>query len=396
MRFALALLLALLATPLHARPHILVDLTADRVIDAQEAFRPWHPASLTKMMTAYTVLDMMRLGEIGPDTNVKMTWWASQQSPSKMGFKPGTLVPIRDALAMIAVKSANDVSQAIAESLSDRRPENFYARMNENARRIGMIATVFVNPHGLHDPEQITSARDMGLLVRALSRDFPDWMWLWRTPAIRVAPAEGVRERSYRSFNALLERFPGANGMKTGYVCASGWNFAGSATRDGRTVVAIVLGRNTATDRVIDAAKMLERSFEAGPEAASGGTKLDELVPSAQVPAEPPNLRPVVCAAKRPASKPGELEYLPQGVQGPPGPPRQWLLPKSAATALAPVPVRTAGRVAHAPDLSGVTDLPTPRPPDPAIDDLDLVPSPYPTVPAQRPPHPSEAAAAGR
>ena len=396
MRFALALLLALLATPLHARPHILVDLTADRVIDAQEAFRPWHPASLTKMMTAYTVLDMMRLGEIGPDTNVKMTWWASQQSPSKMGFPPGTLIPLRDALAMIAVKSANDVSQAIAESVTPGRPEDFAARMNAAAQKLGMTTSYFVNPHGLHHPDQVTSARDMALLARALRRDFPEWMWLWKTPAIRTVAADGVPERTYRSFNAMLGRFAGADGMKTGYVCPSGWNFAGSATRNGRTLLAIVLGRNTATDRVIDAAKMLERSFEAGPEAASGGTKLDELVPSAQVPAEPPNLRPVVCAAKRLASKPGELEYLPQGVQGPPGPPRQWLLPKSAATALAPVPVRTAGRVAHAPDLSGVTDLPTPRPPDPAIDDLDLVPSPYPTVPAQRPPHPSEAAAAGR
>ena len=384
LRLLVLLVAFLVASTAFARPHLVFELETGRVVSAEDAFHPWHPASLTKMMTAYTVLDMMRAGEIGPDTKVMMTWWASQQSPSKMGFKPGTLVPIRDALAMIAVKSANDVSQAIAESLSDRRPENFYARMNENARRIGMIATVFVNPHGLHDPEQITSARDMGLLVRALSRDFPDWMWLWRTPAIRVAPAEGVRERSYRSFNALLERFPGANGMKTGYVCASGWNFAGSATRDGRTVVAIVLGRNTATDRVVDAAKLIEAAFEAGP-APENRPTIETLTSAEGVPQTPPNLRPQVCDV-RPASKEEPPQYLPAGFQGPPGPPRQWLAAKPARVPA--LTVRTAGRISPARDLTKTfkaLPVPVPRPADPAIDGVALVPSPYPTVPAERP-----------
>ena len=376
--------LAALTSSAVARPHLVFELETGRVISAEDAFHPWHPASLTKMMTAYTVLDMMRAGEVGPDTNVMMTWWASQQSPSKMGFRPGTLVPLRDALAMIAVKSANDVSQAIAESLTDRRPEDFYARMNAHARRLGMAATNFVNPHGLHDPQQITSARDMGLLVQALARDFPDWMWLWRTPGIRVEPATGVPARTYRSFNALLERFPGADGMKTGYVCASGWNFAGSATRDGRTIVAVVLGRNTATDRVIDAAKLIEAAFDAGPAPADRPT-VATMRSVKGVPQMPPDLRPKVCDV-RPRSKVQPPQYLPAGVQGPPGPPREWLAPKPALVST--VAVRTAGRIDPARRLTEVFDtvpVPAPRPADPPLDGLELVPSPYPTVPAQRP-----------
>ena len=341
------------------RPHILVDLTADRVLSAEAAFAPWHPASLTKMMTTYTVLDMMRAGEIGPDTKVMMTWWAAEQSPSKMGFKPGTLIPLRDALAMIAVKSANDVSQAIAESVTPGAPEDFAARMNANARKLGMTSSYFVNPHGLHHPDQVTSARDMALLVRALRREFDDWMWLWKTPAIRtVKSAENPKPRTYRSFNALLGRFRGADGMKTGYVCPSGWNFAGSATRDGRTLLAIVLGRNTATDRVIDSARLMEKAFEAGAEAAADGPRLDDLAPRDVVPPSPVDLRPVVCDVKQ-RSKREPFQVLPDGVQGPPGPPRDWIGPKPSSVVA--MPVATAGRADPTPDFETM-NVPTPDP----------------------------------
>ena len=385
--FFVLLLLLIVTAPAQARPHILVDLTAGRVLSSNQAFDPWHPASLTKMMTAYTALDQIRAGAVGPDTNVMMTWWASKQSPSKMGYPPGTLIPLRDALAMIAVKSANDVSQAIAESLGRGKAETFAAMMNANAAKLGMTGSYFVNPHGLHHPKQVTTARDMALLARALRTEFPDWMWLWKTPAIRTVPVGQEKARTYRSFNTLLGRFEGADGMKTGYVCPSGWNFAGSATRDDRTVLAIVLGRNTATDRVIDSAKFLERAFEAGPEAAAARPKLDELVPTGTVPTEPPNLRPVVCAVKL-KSKPGELQFLPAGVQGPPGPPREWLLPKPRRVET--LAVRTAGRIDPAPQLVDLDRIPVPiarptPPPKPPLDGVVLERSPGPPVPVPRP-----------
>ena len=279
------------------RPHILVDLTADRVLSAEAAFAPWHPASLTKMMTTYTVLDMMRAGEIGPDTKVMMTWWAAEQSPSKMGFKPGTLIPLRDALAMIAVKSANDVSQAIAESVTPGAPEDFAARMNANARKLGMTSSYFVNPHGLHHPDQVTSARDMALLVRALRREFDDWMWLWKTPAIRtVKSAENPKPRTYRSFNALLGRFRGADGMKTGFVCASGFNIVNTATRtmdDGteRTVLSVVLGAPSQEKRAETSAELMENGFAADP---AGLPTLETLEPYGDTTTRT-NLRSQIC-----------------------------------------------------------------------------------------------------
>ena len=249
-----------------------------------------------------------------------------------------------------------------------------------------MSGSYFVNPHGLHHPRQVTTARDMALLARALRRDFPDWMWLWSTPAIRTVATEGVEAKTYRSFNAMLGRFAGADGMKTGYVCPSGWNFAGSATRDGRTLLAIVLGRNTATDRVIDSAKFIERAFDRGPQTAIG-PKLDEFKPTGAVPGEPVDLRPVVCDVRQ-RSKPPELEYLPAGVQGPPGPPREWLQPKPKRVAA--LPVRTAGRTDPAPKLVALDRIPIPvsRPPDPTIDDVVLERTPGPPIPTLRPAYP--------
>ena len=359
------------------RPHLVVDMNTGRVLTANRAFDPWHPASLTKMMTAYTALKMIERGEAAADTDVQMTWWASRQSPSKLGYRAGTLMPLRDALAAIAVKSANDVSQAIAESLGPTA-EDFAARMNAEARRIGMTGSTFVNPHGLHHPRQVTTARDMALLVRAFRRDFPDWMWLWKTPAVR-ATAQG-KARTYRSFNQLLGRFPGADGMKTGFVCPSGWNFAGSATRDGRTVLAVVLGRNNGTDRVVDSARFLERAFEGRFEP---GPPLDELAPAAPPPVAPPNLRAAVCDTKH-APKREPLQALPAGVQGPPGPPRVWLSPSPKSVPI--LELRTSGWRPHAPDLARLdVPLPAARPPDPPLDGLVLAPPRQATVPTPRP-----------
>ena len=366
----LALLLAVVPVRASELPHLVVDLTNDRVVDAQNAFHPWHPASLTKMMTAYTVLRAIEKERFDPSTPIMMTWWASRQSPSKMGYEPGTLIPLKDALAMLMVKSANDVAMAIAETVGGST-EGFAAMMNEEAAALGMTGSTFVNPHGLHNPRQVTTARDMAILVRALDR-YPEWAWLYSAPAIREASAkEGglnlKRPRTYTSYNKLLGRFPGADGMKTGFVCASGFNLAGTATRDGRRLLAIVFGRNNGTDRAVEAARLLQLGFEAPERGDAPGPKIAEFEPAKPVPSEPRDMRQAICETQNPP-RVEPLQSLPEGVQGPPGPPRVWLGPPPAD--VTPVIVRTAGYASPWPDYSTYETLPIPttRPPDPTID----------------------------
>ena len=351
-------------------PHLVVDLSDDRVLDAQAAFHPWHPASLTKMMTAYTVLRAVERGRFDPKTPIKMTWWASQQSPSKMGYRAGTLIPLKDALAMLMVKSANDVAMAIAETVGGST-EGFAAMMNDEARQLGMTSSYFVNPHGLHNERQVTSARDMALLVRALDR-YPDWAWLYSTPAIKTKPAAKRKGRVYASFNKLLGRFAGADGMKTGFVCPSGFNLAGTATRDGRRLLAIVFGRNNGTERAIEAARLLQLGFEQIAREERDGVKpqgvaLADLKPQGGVPDRPRNMRKFVCETKKPR-RVEPFQTLPEGVQGPPGPPRVWLDPP--ARDVVPLVVRTDGWESPWPDHSKLARLavPAPRPLDPPID----------------------------
>lgn len=391
--------------PRRVLPHLVVDLSKGHVLEAQAAFHPWHPASLTKMMTAFTVLRAVERGRFDPATPIKMSWWASRQSPSKMGYEPGTLIPLKDALAMLMVKSANDVSMAIAETVGGST-EGFAAMMNEEARQLGMTSSYFVNPHGLHNPRQVTTARDMALLVRALER-YPDWAWLYATPAIREAEATqgGLRRktpRTFASYNKLLGRFQGADGMKTGFVCASGFNLAGTATRDGRRLLAIVFGRNNGTERAVEAARLLQLGFErierAGAPAPSATSakaatpklpelaklpKLAELKPGPYVPVGPPDMREAICETPNPP-RVEPLQVLPAGVQGPPGPPRTWLGPPPRG--VVPLVVRTAGYENPWPVYETMTlPVPTARPADPPIDGAPVTRSDTPPTPTARP-----------
>ena len=352
-----ALLLAVQTSGAHALPHLVVDLTNDRVLEARQAFHPWHPASLTKMMTAYTVFRAIERGRFDPKTPIKMTWWAAQQSPSKMFYRPGTLIPLDDALTMLMVKSANDVSMAIAETVGGST-EGFAAMMNEAARELGMKDSYFVNPHGLHHPRQVTTARDMALLVRALAK-YPDWKHLFTTSRISYRNSKG-KMSELRSFNTLLERFAGTDGMKTGYVCPSGFNIAATATRDGRRLLAVVFGRNSGIERAKEAAKLLQLGFEnetLPPETAT----LDALAPQGTVPSAPRNMRQAVCETENAPKV--ELQVLPAGIHGPPGPPRIWLAPRVRQT---PRVVKTVGTANPWPRLSSLTRIATPTArPDP-------------------------------
>ncbi|MBR0554217.1 D-alanyl-D-alanine carboxypeptidase [Ciceribacter sp. L1K23] len=268
----IALLPALVAgTAAHANanPVMLVDVGSGRVLEHEEAFRKWYPASLTKLMSVYTVFRAIRAGEVSTDTIVTMSQRAAAEPASKMYFKPGAKMTLDSALKIMMVKSANDVSVAVAEAVGGSL-DGFVARMNAEAARLGMSSSRFINPHGLPGKGQYTTARDLAVLTLALRREFPEYAGYFSLEGITTG------KKSYPNYNLLIGRFDGADGMKTGYICASGFNQISSATRNGRTVVSIVLGADSLGARADRSADLLQKGLTTAP---STGVRIDALAP---------------------------------------------------------------------------------------------------------------------
>lgn len=270
---------------------LLIEAETGKVLFAENATYPWYPASLTKVMTAYVVLQAVKEGRVTLDTLLPVSQFASVQKPAKMGLPPGAQITVDNALKMLMVRSANDVAVVLAEGLSGS-VENFADAMNATARRLGMTQTSFVNPNGMPAEDQISSARDLAILARALLLEFPEYDYYWRVPAIRFAG------RTTQNYNRLLGRYPGADGMKTGFICASGFNLLATATRKGRRLIAVVLGAYSSGARTLKAAQLLERGFTGGGLgwiAPALGT-VESLPP---ITAAPPDLRDSICSPKR-------------------------------------------------------------------------------------------------
>jgi D-alanyl-D-alanine carboxypeptidase len=275
----------------HAEALLVVEADTGKVLQADNATMPWYPASVTKMMTAYATLKAVKDGKLSLDTLFTVSPVAASQSPSKMGLRPGTQVTVENALAMMLVKSANDMAVVLAEGVGGSI-DGFSAIMNEHAQRLGMTQTSYVNPNGLPADGQITSARDLAILARAIIRDLPEYEYFYHIPSIRYG------RRVTNNFNHLIGRYPGADGFKTGFICASGYNLVGSATRNGRRLIAVVLGSSSGHMRAVRAAQLLERGFAANGLSwlrPSLGT-VDNLAP---IDASPPNLRDEMCGGKR-------------------------------------------------------------------------------------------------
>jgi len=235
---------------------IVIDAETGAVLDQQQARRQWYPASITKLMTAYLAFKAVREGRATLQSAVTISANAHAEPPSKMGFKPGTRITLDSALKMVIVKSANDVAVALAEAIAGSEPA-FIAMMNAEAARLGMTGTRFVNPHGLPDNRQVSTARDLAVLARAVWQEFPQYRAYFNLPGIRVG------KKALRSANReFLLRVPGANGMKTGYICNSGLNVAVSATRRGRTVIAVILGAASGVERAAKARTLIEAGFK--------------------------------------------------------------------------------------------------------------------------------------
>ncbi|WP_404290147.1 D-alanyl-D-alanine carboxypeptidase family protein [Microvirga sp. RSM25] len=289
----LSILLAagLLLTPLSvgASPMLLVDASTGDILAAQEATRSWHPASLTKMMTAHLALTAVKSGRVSMDTSIVLSPRATAQAPTKLGVPPGTSLRLEDALTVMMVKSANDVSFAIAEAIGGSE-EAFVSAMNQEARRLGMTGTRFVNPTGLHDDRQVTNARDMAVLMLALLSYHADYLDLLRTPSITV------NGRMLKNTNKLVEDYTGLEASKTGYVCASGFNVTVSALRGNRRVIGVVLGSPSAATRTLVMRELLNTGLS---EAASPVGNLRTMKAEAPMPAA--DLRRLKCGRQDPA-----------------------------------------------------------------------------------------------
>jgi D-alanyl-D-alanine carboxypeptidase len=285
-----------------AEAQLLIEASTGKVLHAENATYPWYPASVTKLMTAYTTLRSVKEGKVSLYTLLTVSRNAAAQQPTKMGFKVGTTVTIDNALKMLMVKSANDIAVTIAEGVGGSL-EGFADLMNANARRLGMTQSNFVNPNGLPAENHVTSARDLAILARALIKEFPEYDSYWHISSIRYG------NRVMRNYNSLIYRYPGADGMKTGFICASGYNVVASATRNGRRLIAVVLGSWSGAVRAQKAAQLLERGFNSGGLSwltPSLGT-VDALAP---IDAQPPNLREEMCGGHRrkPPSEENEEE----------------------------------------------------------------------------------------
>lgn len=275
-------------------PYILVDAKNGAVIDHRDAQRPWYPASTTKLMTAFVTFKALKEGKVQLRSPVIISDNALAEPPSKMGFPVGTVLTIDNALKIIMVKSANDIAVALAEAVGGTE-EKFVAMMNEEARRLGMTRTRFANPNGLPDPAQVTSARDLAILSRAALSEYPEYRPYLEIPAIRVG------RRVLRNYNPLIDRYRGATGLKTGFICSSGFNLAASAKRGGREIIAIVLGAYSSVGRAETAARLLDKGFRSKRIEETPSVTLSNVGSGAQY-SEAFDMRPLVCGKHRAAA----------------------------------------------------------------------------------------------
>ncbi len=221
---------------------IVVDGNTGEVLHASNADSQRHPASLTKIMTLYLLFERLEAGKLKLDTQLKVSEHAADQAPTKLGLKPGATIAVEDAIKAVVTKSANDAAVAIAENLGGDE-DSFAKLMTEKAHGLGMSRTTYVNASGLPDDDQNTTAQDQALLGRAIQERFPRYYKYFSTEEFVY------RGHAMRNHNHLLGVVGGVDGIKTGYTRASGFNLVTSVHRDGRFIVAVVLGGRSAYER---------------------------------------------------------------------------------------------------------------------------------------------------
>lgn len=255
-----AVLMALLpAGPAKAEApfaQIAVEAESGRVLHAVNPDGLIHPASLVKIMTLYMVFEAIDTGRVSPFERITVSKNAAAQSPSKLAIPAGKTITVRDAMLAVITKSANDMAVTLAERVSGNET-GFANAMTQRARALGMTNSVFRNASGLPHPAQVTTARDMATLARAVIRDYPHHYALFATPEFVHG---GV---THRNHNQLLDDYRGADGIKTGFIRASGYNLVASAVREKRRVIGVVMGDRSPATRNARMAELLDGGFQA-------------------------------------------------------------------------------------------------------------------------------------
>ncbi len=233
---------------------IVIDAETGEVLRSRSADVRRYPASLTKMMTLYLLFEAIEDGKLSLDSKLKVSKRAAGQSPSKLGLRAGSTIRAEDAIKSLIVKSANDIAVVVAEALGGTEIE-FARIMTRKAQELGMSRTTFRNASGLPNRKQRSTARDMSRLAQALMRDFPERYHYFDDQRF------SYKGRVHRTPNKLLARYRGMDGIKTGYIRASGFNLVASAERDGRRVIAVVFGGKTPNSRNAHMANLLDLGF---------------------------------------------------------------------------------------------------------------------------------------
>jgi D-alanyl-D-alanine carboxypeptidase len=235
---------------------IVVENRTGNVLVAANADETRHPASLTKMMTLYMVFEALREGRLALDSRITFSEEAASRPPSKLGIQAGQSITVEQAILALVTRSANDVAAAVGERLSGGSEARFGQMMTMRARALGMTRTTFRNASGLPDSEQVTTARDMATLGRRLIADFPERYHYF---GVSHAQFGGLRIRNH---NRMLESYEGVDGIKTGFINASGFNIVTSASRGGQRVVGAVFGGTSWHERDRHMAGLLDRGFD--------------------------------------------------------------------------------------------------------------------------------------
>lgn len=338
-------LMLLTVQPAAAAPYILVDLDSGRILDEKDGLTPWYPASVTKLMTSYVTFEAIENGELTMRSAVIVSQNALNEPPSKMGFRVGTEITVENALKMVLVKSANDIAVALGETVSGSE-QKFVARMNKTAQKLGMTGTRFRNPNGLPAKGQTTNARDMAVLTQAILKRFPQHADLFKITAIRAG------KKVLRSYNPLLTHYKGATGMKTGFICSSGFNMVATAKRGNKHLIAVVFGSPSSQERAEEAARLLDKGFRAF--GLKGRRNVSDFKASGLT-TEPVDLRPQICSQSARSERYKRLKTYKMGE----GDSR---LSKAVLVNMAPVVVRTGNAIkAIAANLRNAPP-PVPRP----------------------------------
>lgn len=234
---------------------IVMEAGSGIILSQKNADKKLYPASLTKMMTLYLVFEAIEDGRLSKSERIPVSRYAQRQVPSRLGVRAGYTLRVEDAILGLVTKSANDAAVALAEAVAGSEA-GFARKMTQKARALGMENSNFVNASGLHSPRQFSTARDMAVLSRSLIRDFPRHYGYFSTQSFTYAGY------IHKNHNKLMNSYTGMDGLKTGYVYASGYNLAASAVRDGHRLIGVVFGGKTAGSRNREMARLLDTGFE--------------------------------------------------------------------------------------------------------------------------------------